>query len=116
MICQFTVNSSFKAIFTPDGNGTNDYFVPKGLGLANTVFNFYIFDRWGNMIYKSTEYGENFVGWDGKVQTKSGRNTKTNNGHVQEDVYIWVIETTDHNGDPHKYIGHVTVAILADSK
>ncbi|NQY09365.1 MAG: gliding motility-associated C-terminal domain-containing protein, partial [Flavobacteriales bacterium] len=94
-------------IFTPgDGNNLNNTFIPKGLGLENSVFNFYIFDRWGNLIFESTEYGdESTGGWDGTVQGMSGT-------IVQQDVYVWVIETTDHKGNPHKYIGHVTVAKL----
>ncbi|NQY11565.1 MAG: gliding motility-associated C-terminal domain-containing protein, partial [Flavobacteriales bacterium] len=94
-------------IFTPgDGNDLNNTFLPKGLGLENSVFNFYVFDRWGNLIFESTEYGdESTGGWDGTVQGRSGN-------IVQQDVYVWVIETTDHKGNPHKYIGHVTVAKL----
>ncbi|NQY12052.1 MAG: gliding motility-associated C-terminal domain-containing protein, partial [Flavobacteriales bacterium] len=92
-------------IFTPDGNGRNETFLPKGLGLENSVFNFYVFDRWGNLIYESDFYGtDGSGGWPGTV----GNGSKI----VQQDVYVWVIETTDHKGNPHKYIGHVTVAFL----
>lgn len=37
--------------FTPNRDGTNDGFIPKGHNIIE--FQMWIFDRWGNMIYKT---------------------------------------------------------------
>ena len=48
--------------FSPNGDGTNDYFVIEGLSKypENTLF---IYNRWGNLVYKKQEYDNK---WDGK--------------------------------------------------
>jgi len=58
----------------------------------------YIFDRWGDEIFKTTDF---FQGWDGRA----------NNGSdiAQQDVYIWLILTRDDDGQRHRYVGHVTL-------
>ena len=38
--------------FSPDGDGINDYFNVIGQGLTNYVIE--IFNRWGQMVFKST--------------------------------------------------------------
>ncbi|MEO7089003.1 MAG: gliding motility-associated C-terminal domain-containing protein, partial [Bacteroidia bacterium] len=58
----------------------------------------YIFDRWGNLIFYTTNLSQ---GWDGKVM--GGANI------VQQDVYVWKIVTKDFLGHNHQYIGHVSV-------
>lgn len=52
----------FPNIFSPNGDGINDLFVP--LSDCNFVeFEFLIFDRWGNLVFKTTDISN---GWDGK--------------------------------------------------
>ncbi|MDQ3048953.1 MAG: PKD domain-containing protein, partial [Bacteroidota bacterium] len=82
--------------FTPNGDGINDYFYGNGIGIVD--YNLWIFDRWGDMIWKSDYlYGM----WDGKA----------NNGdeQAQQDVYIWKVKLTDVFGKKHNYIGTVTL-------
>ena len=50
----------FPTAFTPNGDGNNDLFRPKGISISN--FHMMIFDRWGQMLYE-TKYMEK--GWDG---------------------------------------------------
>ena len=91
--------------FTPNGDGKNDYFFPQGIGVEEEEFEFYVFDRWGDLAYKSkgtfdlTKFAE--WGWDGKAN--GGKKM------AQNDVYVWLIRTDDTNGDTHEYIGHVTL-------
>lgn len=47
--------------FTPDGDGVNDIFLFKGMGIAK--YTALIYNRWGEMVYSWDENGE---GWDGK--------------------------------------------------
>jgi len=83
--------------FTPNGDGFNDLFAPVGIGLNNN-FEFYIYDRWGDQIYKSFDANES---WDGTA----------NNGKkaAEQEVYVWIIYLRDHLGQQHEFIGHVTL-------
>lgn len=87
--------------FTPNGNGVNDGFIPKGHNIIE--FQMWIFDRWGNMIYttEKTQSPSTAIPWNGHANGGS----KT----AQQDVYVWLVELKDINGLPHKYIGHVTL-------
>ena len=49
--------------FTPDGDGINDIFMPKAQNLSSEYYEFRIHDRWGKMLFYTTEIGK---GWDGK--------------------------------------------------
>jgi hypothetical protein len=37
--------------FSPNGDGANDFFAPKGTNIDMNNFEMFIFDRWGNQIY-----------------------------------------------------------------
>jgi gliding motility-associated-like protein len=74
--------------FTPDGNGLNDVFFPKGKNHNNIEgsfeYHFMVFNRWGQMVWESkTPYQP----WD-------GTELKTSN-KVQEDVYVWKLKVWD---------------------
>ena len=85
--------------FTPMNNdGINDVFMPTGVGIDPNNFEMMIFDRWGNMIFKTTDVSK---GWDGKANGGSKV--------AQADVYVWKIKTADYMGDEHSYVGHVTI-------
>ncbi len=84
--------------FTPDGDGINDIFIPKGLGLDPDQFEMWIFDRWGNLVFHGTDL---YQGWNGAVEGQTDVS--------QQDVYVWKIKVGDQNGGKHTYIGHVTM-------
>ncbi|MFL5753910.1 MAG: PKD domain-containing protein, partial [Bacteroidia bacterium] len=83
--------------FSPNGDAKNEVFMPKGLGIDESRYNLYIFDRWGELIFQSNNFN---TGWDGK--DKGGQ-------PVQEDVYVWKIIAFDVNSNKHNLVGHVTV-------
>lgn len=65
--------------FTPDGNGHNDVFLPVITGSEITYYNLKVFNRWGEMIYRSNDAN---MGWDGTV-----------NGIESPDgAYTWLLE------------------------
>ena len=69
MLLKVTVND-FESIyvpaaFTPNGDNVNDVFLARGNGL--TGFKMYVFNRWGEVLFKSVDIND---GWDGKVQDK----------------------------------------------
>jgi gliding motility-associated-like protein len=83
--------------FTPNGDGTNDFFFGAGYGI--TKYEIWIFDRWGNLIFTTNDINE---GWDGSVQGRGG-------DLVQIDTYVWKVKLTDVFDKRHTYIGHVSV-------
>jgi|AntAceMinimDraft_17_1070374.scaffolds.fasta_scaffold16744_1 gliding motility-associated-like protein len=82
--------------FTPDGDGLNDCFCPEGIGINNDFFEMYIYNRWGEIIYETKDIKKP---WNGKVKGCL----------AQEGVYSWLIFVEDINGNPYKFIGHVTL-------
>lgn len=54
--------------FTPDGNNTNEMFSPiLTAGFIPSSYQFLIFDRWGQLVFSSTTFGE---GWDGSYKNQ----------------------------------------------
>ncbi|MBI2967332.1 MAG: gliding motility-associated C-terminal domain-containing protein, partial [Bacteroidetes bacterium] len=84
--------------FTPDGDGINETFFPRGIGIDPDNFEMFIYDRWGDEIYHTDDINKP---WNGRAN--KGGNL------VQQDVYVWLIRTKDFNGVQHEYIGHVSV-------
>ncbi len=86
--------------FTPDDDGINDYFFPQGENWDPNDFEMYIFDRWGNLIYRTNTVGDK---WNGTVN---------NNGTQDDmliDVYVYLIRVKELEGPKHEYIGRVTL-------
>ncbi len=83
--------------FTPNGDGVNDGFFGQGYGI--TKYEIWVFDRWGNLIFTTTDINQ---AWDGSVQGKGG-------DMAQIDVYVWKVVLTDVFDKKHKYIGHVSL-------
>ncbi|GIV27289.1 MAG: hypothetical protein KatS3mg027_1103 [Bacteroidia bacterium] len=84
--------------FTPDGNGVNDVFQPKGVGILETPYKMYIYDRWGEVIFTSENF---FTGWDGRVK-KTGK-------MAEQGVYVYKIIVEDLLHREHSFVGHVTL-------
>jgi len=38
--------------FTPNNDGWNDYWTPQGMNVDPNNYNEYIYDRWGNLIFR----------------------------------------------------------------
>lgn len=80
--------------FTPDGGGLNDVFYAEGYGIQE--FEMLIFDRWGEIIFTSSDMS---VGWDG---TYFGQNSPIG-------VYVYKIKTVSITNITREHIGHVTL-------
>jgi gliding motility-associated-like protein len=69
--------------FTPNGDGLNDLIRPYLVGMKG-LKTFTVFNRWGNVVFRSSAYGE---GWDG-----------TSHGDKQPaGVYIWALDYYNEN-------------------
>jgi gliding motility-associated-like protein len=82
--------------FTPNGDGLNDYFMPQALAERSVNFKLQIMDRFGKVIYQTSNANEP---WDG---TSSGQTSPTG-------VYIWSVTLINEEGQPEQYKGHITV-------
>ncbi len=84
-------------VFTPNGDGLNDFFRMVGLPPENvTQFNMQIFNRWGQVVYSSIDIRE---GWDGKMK-----------GEVcPEGDYVWVIFYEEKNKTKTSNKGTITL-------
>ncbi|GAA4469544.1 hypothetical protein GCM10023093_29190 [Nemorincola caseinilytica] len=84
--------------FTPNGDGMNDYFMPRPLaGKGLSTFTMTIYNRWGQIIFET----ENIEGrgWDGRY-----------NGAAQpEGVYVYKIDAAFKDGQMEKRQGNVTL-------
>lgn len=85
--------------FTPNNDGLNDEFGVTGEKIDPNDFKFMIFNRWGEMMFQTTDPS---IGWNGK-QNNTGE-------PLPEGVYVWRIMAKDgNNGDLHEKVGHVTL-------
>lgn len=73
----------FPNAFTPDGDGLNDIFQPKGLFMKD--FKMDIYNRLGELVFTSSNT-EN--GWDGNFKGKP----------ATQDVYIYIVNMEDFKG------------------
>lgn len=81
-------------IFSPNGDGSNDYLVINGPRL----FNYYIeiYDRWGKKVFESTEQKEY---WDGKL----------NGAELAPQTFVYIISGETVLGDQIKKEGNVSI-------
>lgn len=83
--------------FTPDGDGINETFAPKGAGVDPDNYSMQIFDRSGMLIFNTRNP---YDYWDGR--NKYGQ-------VCPEGVYIYLIRLLDLNGEDKEYTGTVTL-------
>ncbi len=84
--------------FTPNGDGRNDYFLPRQLLSSGLIgFSMKIMNRWGEVIFQTDKVDGR--GWDGKL-----------GGNQQSiGVYVYQIEATWKNGFSNSFTGNVTL-------
>jgi len=88
----------FPNAFTPNGDGDNDGWKPDGTGIDEDNYQLYIYDRWGEMIFKTNDFYEY---WNGKIM---------NTGQLCEiAVYSWLVYVKDVNSEPYTFKGRVTL-------
>jgi gliding motility-associated-like protein len=86
--------------FSPNGDGINDIWYPKGISIDANHYDCKIFDRWGKLIFQTNNPAE---GWNG---------TYGNDGDVEKvtmDVYVYRIVLKEVDGPKHEYIGRVAI-------
>ncbi len=81
--------------FSPNNDGKNDVFMPKGANISS--YELSIYDRWGHKVFHSTDIER---GWEGK--TGDGLDD-----FYPQGIYIWKINVTGLNKETKELNGHV---------
>ncbi len=85
-------------VFTPNGDGNNDYFYPRQiLSEGVTSFSMTVFNRWGEKIFETDRIDGR--GWDGRYNGKD----------QPSGVYIYLMDVGYKNGKSEHYEGNVTL-------
>ncbi|MBS1781440.1 MAG: gliding motility-associated C-terminal domain-containing protein [Bacteroidetes bacterium] len=86
--------------FTPNGDGLNDVYFPKGLGVEK-VNDFSIYNRWGELLYRAQNFQVNDpkYGWDGVYKSEP----------MKADVYVYMVNATCVDGEHILLKGDVTL-------
>ena len=88
--------------FSPNGDGSNDVFYPRGRGL-DRIKSLRIFNRWGELVFEKRDFPVNdaSAGWDGMYKGKK----------PQADVYVYQAEVFCDNGDIIKLNGNIALIL-----
>lgn len=86
--------------FSPNGDGNNDIFYPRGTGLFKVKM-LRIFTRWGELVFERTNFDANnpAYGWDG---TSKGQK-------ANPDVFVYTLEMVCDNGSILTYRGNISL-------
>lgn len=96
MMKELTVYSDFRFYipntFTPNADDKNEYFYGKGEGILQ--YSMRIFDRWGKLIFESSEPSYQ---WDGVI----------NGSPAQLGKYVYQFNIQDDNRNYHQFVGEI---------
>lgn len=86
--------------FSPNGDGMNDVFYPRGRGMAS-VQSMKIYNRWGQLVFDRRNFPANdpTKGWNGKMGGQP----------VPPDVYVYMVEFVCENAQVVPMKGNVTL-------
>jgi gliding motility-associated-like protein len=84
-------------IFTPNGDGMNDYF--QVYVVEGTCYKLEIYNRWGNLVHQSELVNSE---WDGTMMTTGKK--------LSDGVYFWLLDYCDVDGASHEAKGTVTLS------
>ncbi len=88
-------------VFSPDGDGINDIFVPEGGADVAQIVDFKVFDRYGALLYEAADFlpGDISRGWDGRHKGKL----------LKSGVFVWFAKIRFIDGVEELYRGDVTI-------
>ena len=86
--------------FSPDGDGNNDQFYPRGEGLK-MITAFRIYNRWGEVLFErgGIQLNDMSNAWDGRYKGEQ----------VSPDVYVYLIQGICEGGETLTWKGDVTL-------
>jgi gliding motility-associated-like protein len=86
--------------FSPNGDGQNDEFYPRGRGIA-LIKSMRLFNRWGELVYEMKDFAPNdrLKGWDGSYK----------GAPLTPDVYVYMVDVVCDNNVIFNLKGNVTL-------
>ena len=86
--------------FSPNNDGVNDYFYPRGRSIYN-IQSMRVFNRWGQLVFQRQNFPANSesMGWDG---TFNGR-------PAPSDAYVYIVEVICNNAQVIALQGTITL-------
>jgi gliding motility-associated-like protein len=86
--------------FTPNGDGENDIFYPRGIGVK-TIKTFRIYNRWGELLFEKAGITLNDAqnAWDGSYK----------GGDPKPDVYVYILDAVCYTGEDITIKGDVPI-------
>ena len=86
--------------FSPNGNGANDVFYPRGTGVFS-IKTFRIFNRWGEVVFEKANFNANDAssGWDGTFK----------GAKLNPDVFVYTIDIICENNTILSYKGNIAL-------
>lgn len=86
--------------FTPNGDGNNDVFYPRGKGIFS-IHSFKVFNRWGDLVFEQVNIQPNEIGkgWTGMHKGQP----------APQDIYVYVMDVVCENNVTLNYKGNVAL-------
>jgi gliding motility-associated-like protein len=88
-------------LFSPNNDGVNDFFYPRGTGLLN-VRSMRVYNRWGETVFEKKNFNANdpISGWNGMY-----RGIK-----LTADVFVYIMDVVCENNNVMSIKGNITLA------
>ena len=88
-------------VFSPNGDGINDFFIIHSDASITTILSLQVFDRWGGMVFSGNNLKPNETegGWDGMAKGEP----------AQSGVYVYVAEIQKADGSVELVSGEVVL-------
>ncbi|RYD56894.1 MAG: PKD domain-containing protein [Sphingobacteriales bacterium] len=86
--------------FTPNGDGSNDYFFPQGRGIQQAK-RFRVYNRWGELLFdrQNMPLNDELAGWDGTYKGQS----------LKPDVFVYILNAVCESGEPIEMKGDISL-------
>jgi len=86
--------------FTPNNDGENDIFYPRGAGLKS-ISSFRVYNRWGEVVFekRNIQLNDASAGWDGTYKGQL----------LNPDAFVYVIDGVCERGEAISWKGDVTI-------
>lgn len=85
-----------------NSSSINNMFYVVGNGITENDFSMIIYDRWGGIVFETTEY-------DNSNPENHGWSGVTMDTEVGDHLYFWFVNFIDRQGKKHEFVGRVTV-------
>ena len=94
------VNVFVPNTFSPNGDGANDIFYPRGSGIFK-ILNLKVFNRWGEVVFEKSNFNSNEAssGWDGTYKGKK----------LSPDVFVYILQVVCENNSTLTFNGNIAL-------